>query len=131
MKPDCCLDTSCWLEWLQGGANTAHYLPLLRTPESILVPAICLYEVWKYTERTAGTAKAQQITDWMRQGIVCPVDADLAIAAAGISHRHKIPMADSLIYATARAHGVDLWSQDDHHQPLEGTRYHPKLPAQP
>lgn len=58
----------------------------------------------------------------MMQGKVLGVDETLAFAAA----ENGLPMADSLIYATARAHQVILWTQDAHFEGLPGLRYCPK-----
>jgi predicted nucleic acid-binding protein len=127
MKMATCLDTSCWLEWLTAGSNMNLYLPLLRQPEDIIVPTICLYEVGKYVLRTAGASKARDITDWMCQGLVIPLSSELAILSAEFSHQHQIPMADSIIYVTATQHNAQLWSQDDDHKGLPNVNYHPKL----
>jgi toxin FitB len=124
-----CLDSSCWIEFFTGGPNSQHYLPLLRSPETIVVSAVSIYEVWRHTERTAGAAKAHQLTDWMSQGVVIPVDADLARAAATLGLQHRLALADSLIYATALQQGATFWSQDADHRLLPGITYHPKLPA--
>lgn len=131
MKNAPCLDTSCWLEWLTAGPNLHHYLPVLGSPQDIIVPTICIYEVGKHVFRTAGAAKAREITNWMRQGIVIPLTPDLALQAAEFSHQHQVPMADSIIYVTAMQHQTQLWSQDAHHDGLPNVTYHPKLPPTP
>jgi predicted nucleic acid-binding protein len=58
----------------------------------------------------------------MQRGRVVPVDLPLALAAAV----NGLPLADSLIYATAQLHGAELWTQDSHFEGLAGVRYFPK-----
>ena len=47
----------------------------------------------------------------------------LAISAAVLSDSHKLPMADSIILATAQAHDATLWTQDEHFQGIAGVQY--------
>lgn len=59
----------------------------------------------------------------MWKGIVTPLDTELSLNAAKISLELRLPMADSIILATARAHNAVLWTQDSDFQGLEGVRY--------
>ena len=71
----------------------------------------------------ANEAQALKAIAQMKQGLVVDVTEDVALSAALISLKHKLPMADSLIYATARANGATLWTQDDHFSDLPGVKY--------
>ena len=51
------------------------------------------------------------------------ITEDIALSAALTSLKYKLPMADSLIFATAQAHGAVLWTQDDHFKSLPGVNY--------
>ena len=62
----------------------------------------------------------------MLQGRVVPLDDALALEAARLSVDHRLPMADSIILATARAHGATLWTQDADFKDLPDARYLPK-----
>jgi predicted nucleic acid-binding protein len=62
----------------------------------------------------------------MQQGQVADLTAPISLSAARISVDHKIPMADSLILATARAHGAALWTQDADFDGITGVKYVPK-----
>ena len=59
----------------------------------------------------------------MKQGRVIDVTADIALEAALLRLRHGLPMADGLIYATARREQASVWTQDDHFRGLPGVRY--------
>ena len=87
-------------------------LPRWRPPPP-LVPTIVLQEVYRWAERERGESAANRAMLAMQEGSVVPLDADLAIAAARLARRHKLPTADSIIYATAQACGATVWTQDD------------------
>ena len=121
-----CLDSSAWIEIAHNGANAAAFLESLANPSAVVVSTISLFEVWKYSALHGDETRAQQIAEFMQQGIVVAPDPDIAIQAARLSIRHKIAMADSLIYATALAHKAVLWTQDDDFKDLPMVRYFPK-----
>ena len=126
MKPNI-LDSSAWLECLEDGPNTIHFGPILLKLPDLIVPIIVLTEVRKVTLKQRTAAKADEVTQSMRSGIVIPIDEAIAIAAADLSIKHKLPFADSLIYATTLAHNATLWTQDDDFEGLPNVRYFPKI----
>ena len=120
------LDSSAWIEIAHNGANGGAFLEVLAEPAAVIVCTITLYEVWKYSAVNGDEARANQLLEFMQQGRVVPPDPDIAIAAARLSIRHQLAMADSLIYATALAHDATLWTQDDDFKNLPHVRYFPK-----
>ncbi len=126
MKP-ACLDTSAWIEIAHNGPNAKAFLKAVGHIEQVVVSTITLYEVWKYTMAHADETRAGQLLDVLRQGVVVPPDAEISIAAANLSIRHKTAMADSLIYATAIARKAVLWTQDDDFKGLPQVRFFPKI----
>lgn len=117
------VDTSGWIEYFFGEPNAAYFASPIETTGELIVPVICIYEVFKKVNITADEAQALQAVAQMKQGSVVDITEDIALSAALVSIRHKLPMADSLIYATARAHGATLWTQDDHFSKLPGVKY--------
>ncbi|MCZ4313517.1 type II toxin-antitoxin system VapC family toxin [Comamonadaceae bacterium G21597-S1] len=113
------LDSSCWLEVFGGGARAAWYEHAVARPEPLIVPVITVYEVVKYLSRVRSADAAQRAALYMGSGTVVDIDQAIAVAAAG----NGLPMADSLIYATAQAHGATLWTQDAHFKGLAGVHY--------
>ena len=92
--------------------------------ESLVVPSVTLYEVFKrLLAEPEGEEIALEAVAAMQQGLVVQLDADLALAAAKISSETKLPMADSVILATAREHDATLWTQDSDFEGVEGVRY--------
>ena len=113
------LDSSCWLEVFDGGTRAALFEAVATEPEKLVVPVITVYEVFKYLLRVKGAESAARAALYMQRGRVVDIASDIAIAAAG----NGLPMADSLIYATAQAHEAMVWTQDAHFDGLTGVRY--------
>jgi len=120
------LDSSGWLEYFADGPNAANFTTPLTELDRLLVPSITLYEVYKSMLRQRGKQMAVEAIAAMKRGRVLPLDEPLALKAAATSLELKLPMADSIIYATARKHDALLWTQDVDFQGLSGVRYYPK-----
>lgn len=118
------VDTSGWIEFLFEGRNADVFAPLIEDVDNLLVPVICLYEVFKKVNAVADEPKALQAIGQMKQGRVIEVSEANALRAALISLRHRLPMADSLILSTAWAEQATLWTQDEHFAGLPGVEYH-------
>jgi len=120
------VDSTGWLAFFFDEPNASHFEPVVADLDHLVVPVICLYEVFKKVLSVADEARALRAVAHMRLGRVVPVDEALALAAAGISRRDRLPMADSLILATARSTGATLWTEDAHFESLPGVRYFAK-----
>jgi predicted nucleic acid-binding protein len=92
-----------------------------------LVPTICLIEVFKRVFQQRGEDAALQAAAAMHQGLILPLDASIALRAARISSDLKLPLADSVILATARTYLGVIWTQDAHFKGFEGVRYTGKI----
>lgn len=125
MRPDI-LDSSAWIECLDEGPNTKHFLPPLKKLPDLLVPSIILTEVRKVILKQRTLAEADAITKAMSSGQIVPLDEEIAIFAADLFAKHKLPLADSLIYATTLLHKATLWTQDEHFKGLPHVKYFPK-----
>ncbi len=116
------LDSSCWLEFFADSERADLFARQIEQPERLVVPVITVYEVAKKLAREMGDDVAALATALMQRGQVIAVDLPLALEAAV----NGLPLADSLIYATARHHGAELWTQDSHFEGLSGVRYFAK-----
>jgi toxin FitB len=110
------------MEFFAASARADLYAKVIAQPEALLVPLITVYEVAKKLLREQGDEIASSALSLMQRGQVVPIDLPLALEAA----INGLPMADSLIYATTRHHGAELWTQDSHFDGLPGVRYFPK-----
>jgi toxin FitB len=117
------VDSSAWLEYFAAGPNAGWFADAIESTRELLVPSICLYEVFKRVVRQRSENDALQAVAVMEQGRVVDVDAATALSAARISLDQRLPMADSLILAIARHNKATLWTQDGHFQGLENVRF--------
>lgn len=120
------IDSSGWLEYFSDGPNASCYLPPLNDPSSLVVPAITIYEVFKVVLRASSENSALQAVAAMQKGRIVDLTAKLAMEASKLSLRHDLPMADSVILATAQAYGCTIWTQDADFQNIDGVKYFPK-----
>jgi len=121
------LDSSGWVEYFANGPNADRFAPVAVDAPTLLVPSIVLHGVFRWADREGGERAAKRAVAAMRAGLVIPLDADLAIAAARVARRHRLPTADSIIYATALAHRATVWTQDDDFADLANVCYFAKV----
>ncbi len=120
------VDSSGWLEFFADGPNAGEFAAPLADRDSLVVPSITIYEVFKVVCRQRGEDAALQAAALMQQGRVEELSPSLAMVAAKTSLELALPMADSIILATARLHQAFLWTQDEHFSGLSGVQYYPK-----
>ncbi|MCX6584360.1 MAG: type II toxin-antitoxin system VapC family toxin [Candidatus Aminicenantes bacterium] len=106
------VDTSGWLEYFFDGPNASYFSQPIEDTANLIVPVVCLYEVFKKIIQVSDKVKALQAVAQMKQGHVINLDEEIALSAALISVQNKLPMADSFIYATAQLEGAIVWTQD-------------------
>jgi predicted nucleic acid-binding protein len=117
------VDSSGWLEYFGNGSNADFFAPPLADTGALIVPAISILEVFKRVLVQRNEAAALQAAALMQQGRVIPLDEALALSAAKLSVDLKLPMADSIMLATARGFEAVLWTQDADFENLPGVRY--------
>jgi predicted nucleic acid-binding protein len=119
------VDSSGWLEYFAGTERAEHFEEPIQATDRLLVPAICLYEVYKIICRQRSETDALMAIAQMREGTTVDVDYSISIEGARISQDMGLPMADSLILAVARRHSATLWTQDADFKDIAGVRYIP------
>lgn len=124
MKKCCVVDSSGWLEFFGDTERAGLFAPAILKPGRLVVPVITIYEVYKRTLRDFGEEHACHTAATMQEGRVVELDISLALNAAA----NGLPLADSIIYATALRHGCELWTQDAHFENLPHVRYFAKDP---
>ena len=120
------VDSSAWLAYFAGETNAQHFAAAIEQPDTLLVPSITLLEVFKRIAQQRGEGAALQYVAVMQQGHVVELGAALALQAVAIGTRHKLPLADSIIYATAQQGNALVWTQDADFEGLPGVRYYAK-----
>ncbi len=117
------VDSSCWLEYFAGSETGEAVAPIIEDLDALIVPSITLYEVFKKLLQELDEDRALFVLAHMKQGRVIDLDAPLALYAAQLGIEHKLPLADSVIFATALKHGATLYTQDEHFKGLKQVRY--------
>lgn len=119
MKAHNVVDSSGWLEYLADTPRAKHFAAPIEDTDHLIVPALSIYEVVKKVRRERGEREAFQVAALMQSGQVIDIDASLCLEAAFLD----LPLADSLIYATARRFSAVLWTQDEDFDGLEGVKF--------
>ena len=117
------VDSSGWLEYFNNGSNADFFAPVIENAGDVLVPTISLFEVFKRVLIEKNKDDALEAIALMKDGRVIDLDDNLALVAAELSFELRLPLADSIILATARAHEATLWTQDVHFKDIQGVRY--------
>ncbi|OGW52462.1 MAG: twitching motility protein PilT [Nitrospirae bacterium RBG_19FT_COMBO_55_12] len=117
------VDSCGWLEYLADGPNATFFASAIENTEELLVPTICILEVFKRVLQQRGEDSALQSAALMQQGQVIDLDSGTAVTAAKIGHEIKLTLADAVIVATARIHHAVIWTQDADLKAVEGVKF--------
>ncbi len=117
------VDSSGWLEYFADGPNAEFFAPAIGKVSDLIVPSVSLYEVFKRVLQQRGEDEALQSVGLMAQGTVVDLSMAIALNAAKVSVDFKLPMADSIMLATARVYGATLWTQDADLKDMTGVQY--------
>lgn len=92
----------------------------LRAVRKRMVSALTIHEIYCINLERGGREVATLRSETMRRGFnVMDVDYETAVRSAELRSRHRIPMADSVIAATAQIQGCPVVSDDPHFQEIE------------
>lgn len=122
------VDSCGWLEYFADGKNAHIFAPIIENTTELLVPVISIYEVFKRVLQQRDESAALQTIALMQQGQIIPLSVETSLLAAKLSVDYRLPMADSLILATARQHHARLWTQDVDFAHISDVQFFPKPP---
>lgn len=120
------VDSSAWLEYFAAGPQAGQFARAIEDVESLVVPTIVLVEVCRRVMQQRGEDEALQTAAVLHQGLVVDLDSGLALSAAQLGIAHKLPLADSIILATAKQFGATIWTMDGDFEGIPHARYFPK-----
>jgi toxin FitB len=120
------VDSSGWLAYFADEPNAKYFLAPLSNSDLLVVPAVTIYEVFKVVLRGSSENEALQAAVAMQKGKVVDLNTQLAIAASRLSLEHQLPMADSIILATAQEFKAIIWTQDSDFKNISNVKYFPK-----
>jgi toxin FitB len=121
------VDSSGWLEYFSDGPNANEFSPPLSDTDSLIVPSISIFEVFKVVLRERGEDSALVAASLMKQGKVVDLNFEISIQAAKFSHEFKLSMADSIILTTAFIYNATVWTQDGDFKDFDSVKYFPKI----
>ena len=120
------VDSSGWLEYFADSKNAKNFAKAIENTAELIIPVISLYEVFKKILHAKGEHAALLAIAHMKQGKVIDLDMDIALLAAKLAEKNRLPMADSLILATAKRNNAIVLTQDSDFKGLEGVQYFSK-----
>ena len=120
------VDSSAWLAYFAGEPNANYFAAPIQDAEALVVPSVCIYEVFKVVLRARGEDDAFAAVAAMQEGLVVDLDGELAMEAASIGLEENLAFADSVIYVVAKKHDAVLWTQDVHFRGKAGVKFRAK-----
>jgi len=120
------VDSSGWLEYFTGTENSRNFVRPIEDTENLIVSSISIFEVFKRLLQQVDESLALKAIGHMKMARVIDINFGLAVFGAKLSNDLKIPMADSLILATAKKYNAVLYTQDKDFEGIQGVKYFKK-----
>jgi len=120
------VDSSGWLSYLLDEPNADRFAPAILATEELLVPSIVVLEVYRHLRRFLGTETAIRAVAPMSEGHALDLTNEIALSAGELGRRHSLPLADSVILASARSRDATVWTQDSDFDGLDRVEYIPR-----
>ena len=120
------IDSSGWLEYFADTKNADNFAPAIEDLANLITPTIIIYEVFKKIRTYTTENDALEKIAHMKRGIVVDLDLEIALNATKLSKIHNLPMADSIILATAHQYNATIYTQDVDFKGIEGVKYFKK-----
>jgi len=120
------VDSSGWIEYLLDTPRAEWFAAAIEQRERLLVPVIALYEVHRVLSRKIPAEALAACLNVMRMGLVLELNDQRAVAASEVAQRHRLAMADAVMYSMALEHQAAFLTQDQDYHGLPGVHYFPK-----
>ena len=120
------VDSSAWLEYFADGPNATRFAAPIEDTHKLVVPTICILEVFKRVLQQRDERVALDVVAVMRQGASVDRTPEIALQAARVGVTYKLPLADSVVFATAQTCSATLWTQDADFEGIDGVKFFPK-----
>ncbi len=117
------VDSCGWLEYFADGPNAKFFSAPLENTANLIVPSICVLEVFKRILQQRGEDEALHAAAVMQQGQVVDLNTSIALASAKAGYKFNLPLADGVIWATAQMYNAIIWTQDADFKNLTGVKY--------
>jgi len=120
------VDSSLWVEYFLENDIDQSIIDTIKDADNLCIPVISLYEVYKKFLTIGDSEKANIALAIMQNATIVGISPQLAVLAAQVGKQHKLPMADSIIYATAVLWDAELYTQDKHFENMDRVHYFSK-----
>jgi toxin FitB len=120
------IDSSGWIEHFLDSPQAAFFAPALVNSADWIVPSLSIYEVHKRLSRGLAQDVVEDCLSVMRRGLVVDLNNARAVNASLSGQRHKLALADSVMYSVALEFGATLWTQDVDYQGLPSVQFKAK-----
>lgn len=121
------VDSSGWIEYFIDTANADNFAEAIEKTELLIVPALAFFEVHRFLSRNTDAARRDECLEIMCRGKVINLTTQRAIAASDAAQKHRLAMADAVMYSIAREFNATFWTQDVDYKDLPGVSFHEKL----
>lgn len=118
-------DTRFFVEYFYSGDSEflSRLKEDLRSVRDRKISVVTIHEVYRIDLEREGREVARLRSETIHRDFdVVDMNYETAIRSAELRSRHRIPMADSVIAATAQMHGCPVVSDDPHFQKIEGLK---------
>ncbi|PIN89631.1 hypothetical protein COU57_05810 [Candidatus Pacearchaeota archaeon CG10_big_fil_rev_8_21_14_0_10_32_14] len=110
------LDSSVWIDYFYNG----NHKEIIDGDELVLLSVISIYEIRKKLSLKNSVNKVELAMKKVKErSLIIPIDNEIAENGVEISMKHNLPMADSIIYATAQVHKGIVVTLDNHFRKLD------------
>ena len=117
------VDSSGWIEYFIDTAQADNFAAAIERTALLIVPALSFFEVHRYLSRNADPTRRDECLDLMKRGMVIELTTARAIAASEAAQKHRLALADAIMYSIAREFDATFWTQDIDYQGLPGIKY--------
>ena len=124
-----CVDSSGWIEFFLGSQAGKTFKPIIEQTAQLVVPTVAIFEVHRFLSRTASAAERDNAMALMRRSTVVELTTARAVAASETAQKHRLAMADAVMYSIAREFNATFWTQDVDYKDLPGVSFHAKISA--
>lgn len=102
------VDSSGWIEYFTNGPNAGAFASAIEESQGLVVASLSLLEVFQWVGRKHGATPALQAVALMQQATVVSLTTPLALQAAELSLQYQLPLAESIVLATARSQNATV-----------------------
>lgn len=118
------IDSWSWIEYWKGSRYAEKAAEYIEGTDTAVLSTVNLAEIYFSVLRDYNEKKAREKADTVRKRcFLIPVDEQIAVDAARLKHSLKLPLADSIILATARTRNAKIVSGDKDFKGLPDTLF--------